>query len=89
MSDSPPKRPHEAPTTPWTQIQLHHVENELATEYPNLPRQIIHLVVTQTQATLESSQGTVRLLALARKNLTTATAPGGTHDQGDAVQLSA
>jgi hypothetical protein len=53
----------------WTPSQLHHVQTELAKEYPNLSRRIIESAIHDAQQGIEPRHGTVRLLVRARKHL--------------------
>lgn len=69
MTESKPPEHHPYSPASWNQRQLDYVAAELAKEYPQIPAETIGIIVTQTQAHLDASLGTVRFLAQARKNL--------------------
>jgi hypothetical protein len=53
----------------WTDSQLQHVTAELGKEYPTRSRHAIRAAVSAAQSSLDPAQGTVRLLAHARKQI--------------------
>ena len=53
----------------WPEHELQYVQSELMKEYANVSRTLIQLVVGFAKALVSPRDGRVKLLAVARKNL--------------------
>ncbi|MDB6076034.1 MAG: hypothetical protein JWO89_3674 [Verrucomicrobiaceae bacterium] len=59
----------EPPRYQWSAVDLQYAESELEKEYANINTSIIGIVVALAKTVVPPSEGKVKLLEVARKNL--------------------